>query len=57
MGPSIGKVDVDSPDTSKGRERNIELCIFFGGTEIKVTGIDKTSGNAATVYLDFLTKS
>ncbi|XP_068733293.1 heat shock 70 kDa protein 12A-like [Montipora capricornis] len=57
VGPSIGKVDVDSPDTSKGKKRGIELCIFFGGTEIKVTGIDKTSGNAATVYLDFLTKS
>ena len=57
VGPSIGKLVVDSPDTSKGKKRSIELCIFFGGTEIKATGIDKTSGNAATVYLDFLTKS
>lgn len=57
VGPSIGEVVAYSPDTSKGRNREIELCVFFGGTEIKVTAIDKTSGNAATVYLDFLTKS
>ncbi|XP_068688676.1 heat shock 70 kDa protein 12A-like [Montipora foliosa] len=57
VGPSIGEVEVDSPDTSKGKERHIELCIFFGGTEIKATAIDKTSGKAATVYLDFLSKS
>jgi len=57
VGPSIGKVTVDSPDTSKGKNRDIEICIFFGGTEIKVTAVDKSSGNAATVYLDFLTRS
>ncbi len=57
VGPSIGKVEVDSPDTSKGKNRDIELCVFFGGTEIKATAVDKTSGNAATVYLDFLSKS
>jgi len=57
VGPSIGKMVVDSPDTSKGKNREIELCVFFGGTEIKATAVDKTSGNAATVYLDFLTKS
>jgi len=57
VGPSIGEVTVDSPDTSKGKNREVELCVFFGGTEIKATAIDKTSGNAATVYLDFLTKS
>ena len=57
VGPSIGKVTVDSPDTSKGRNRDFELCLFFGGTEIKATAIDKTSRNVATVYLDFLSKS
>lgn len=56
VGLSIGKVEVDSPDNSKGKNREIELCIFLGGTEIKATAVDKTSGNAATVYLDFLTK-
>ena len=57
VGPSIGTLLVDSPDTSKGTNRNIELCMFFGGTEIKATAIDQTSGSTATVYLDFLTKS
>lgn len=56
VGPSIGKVVVKSPDTSQGKNRKIEVCIFFGGTEIKVTAIDKTSGNTATAYLDFLGK-
>ena len=57
VGPSIGEMVVDSPDISNGENREIEVCIFFGGTEIKATAIDKTSGNAATVYLDFLCKS
>ena len=57
VGPSIGTLVVDSPDTSKGTNRNIELSIFFGGTEIKATVVDETSGSAATAYLDFLTKS
>lgn len=57
VGPSIGKMTVDSPDTSKGKNRQIELSIFFGGTEIKASAIDKTSGNVAAVKLDFLSKS
>ena len=57
VGPSTGRLVVDSPDTSKGTNRNVELCILFGGTEIKATGVDETSGSASTVYLDFLTKS
>lgn len=54
VGPSIGKVTVESPDISKGTDRKIDVCVTFGGTEIKTTAIDKTSGNTATVYLDFL---
>ena len=57
VGPSIGKMTVDSPDTSKGTNREIELSTFFGGTEIKASAIDKTSGNVAAVKLDFLSKS
>ena len=57
VGPSIGTMTVDSPDTSKGKEREIELSIFFGGTEIKASAMDKTSGNVASVKLDFLSKS
>ena len=51
---SIGKVIVQSPDVSKGTDRNIDVFMTFGGTEIKVTALDRTSGNTATAYLDFL---
>lgn len=57
VGPSIGNVNVESPDTSLGTKRTIELSVFFGGTEIKVTAVDKASMNTAVVYLDFLCKS
>lgn len=57
VGSSIGKMTVDSPDVSKGKDRDIEVSVYFGGTEIKATAIDKTSQNTATVYLDFLCKS
>ena len=53
-GPCIGKVIVQSPDVSRGTDRKIDVCVTFGGTEIKVTAIDKTSGKTATAYLDFL---
>lgn len=54
VGPSMGRVVVMSPDIVKGTNRQIDVCVTFGGTEIKVTAIDKTSGNTATAYLDFL---
>ena len=57
VGPSIGKVVVKSPDISKGTDRSLDVCVYFGGTEIKVTAIDLTSRNTATVYLDFLCKN
>ena len=56
VGPSIGEVTVSSPDTSKGTDRDIDLSVYFGGTEIKATAFDKTSGNKETVVLDFLCK-
>jgi len=55
-GPSIGKVEVSSPDISKGKDRKISVCLYFGGTEIKVTVIDVTSQNTGTAFLDFLYK-
>ena len=50
----IGEAVVESPDVAKGTNRMIDLAIEFGGTEIKATAIDRSSGNTATVYLDFL---
>lgn len=57
VGSCIGELVVNSPDTSKGRDRKVDIIVYFGGTEIKATGVDKTSGNTAAVYLDFLCKS
>jgi len=56
VGPLIGKVLVKSPDISKGTDRIFEVCLLFGGTEIKVTAIDRASGHTATANLDFLCK-
>ena len=49
----IGSVTVNSPDTSKGRSRNIEVTMHFGGTEIVATAIDISSGSTAQTTLDF----
>lgn len=48
-----GYITVSSPDTSKGKNRDIQLRLFFE-TEIKVVGIDLESGNEAATYIDFL---
>lgn len=45
-----------SPDVSKGVRRNIELNVYFGGTEIKVTATDVTSGSSAKAALRLVTK-
>ena len=57
VGPSIGELVVKSPVISKGTERNIDVCVYFGGTEIKVTAVDMTSNNTATAYLNFFCKN
>ena len=56
VGQSIGKVTVSSPDISKGKDREIRVCLYFGGTEINATVIDVTSQNTGTASLDFLYK-
>ena len=49
----IGSVTVQSPDTSRGRDRDIEVTMHFGGTEIVAGAVDITSGNKAQTSLDF----
>lgn len=46
-----------SPDVSKGIHRNIELDVYFGGTEIKVFATDVTSGSSAKAALRLVTKN
>ena len=45
---------VSSPDTTKGTDRTVQLKMYFGGTEIKVTAVDCETENADTVFIDFL---
>jgi len=50
----IGSVTVQSPDTWRGKERKIEVSMYFGRTEITATAKDISSGNVARTILDFL---
>ncbi|KAJ7328609.1 hypothetical protein OS493_023878 [Desmophyllum pertusum] len=49
----IGSVVVQSPDTWRGLNRELEVSIYFGGTEITATARDISSGNTAQTTLDF----
>ncbi|KAM4730618.1 heat shock 70 kDa protein 12A-like [Anableps anableps] len=51
----IGSFVVESPDTTLGMDRVIDLEIKFGFTEITVTGTDRESGLVRTVNLNFMT--
>ena len=53
----IGSVTVQSPDTLKGKDRDIEVSLYFGGTEITATSYDVSSGNRAQTTLDFLCRT
>ena len=49
----IGSLVVQSPDTWRGKDRKIEVSMYFGGTEITATAWDISSGNKAQTTLDF----
>ena len=53
----IGSLKVKSPDTWRGRDRDIEVSMYFGGTEITATAWDISSGNRAQTTLDFFCRS
>ena len=53
----IGSVTVQSPDTSKGKDRDIEVSMYFGGTEITATSCDVSSGNKVQTTLDFFCRT
>lgn len=54
VGFFIGEVIVELLDILRGIDWKIDVCVMFGGIEIKVIVIDKISGNMVMVYLDFL---
>ena len=49
----IGSVVVESPETWRGLDRELEVSLYFGGTEITATARDISSGNTAQTTLDF----
>ena len=53
----IGSLKVQSPDTWRGKDRDIEVSMYFGGTEITATAWDISSGNRAQTTLDFFCRS
>ena len=52
----LGSVTVDSPDTQRGKDRDLEVTMYFGGTEITASARDASSGNVAKTKIDFLHK-
>ena len=53
----IGSITVQSPDTWKGKDRDVEVSLYFGGTEITATSWDVSSGNKAQTTLDFFSQA
>jgi len=49
----IGSVVVHSPHTWRGKDRNIEVSMYFGGTEITASAWDVSSGNKVQTTFDF----
>ena len=49
-----GFLVVQMPDPTGDKERSVDLEVTFGGTELKVVGIDHTSTTKYETYIDFL---
>ncbi|XP_035994551.1 heat shock 70 kDa protein 12A [Fundulus heteroclitus] len=52
----LKSIIVQSPDTPLGMDREIQLEIRFGFTEMTATATDRESGSVYTVKLNFVTK-
>ncbi|XP_053391357.1 heat shock 70 kDa protein 12A-like [Mercenaria mercenaria] len=49
----IGEVEVQSPNTSRGTDRNLLVTMVYGGTELSVIAKDETSGNEVNAEIKF----
>jgi len=49
----LGELLVEMPFTTGGLDRVVEMTFYFGQTEIKVKGIDRTSGNEYKTSIRF----
>jgi hypothetical protein len=50
----IGKIKVEMPNISKGMERQVNVSLIFGDTELIVKGVDKETGKSTCAHLDLL---
>ena len=51
-----GEIYLEMPDTTGGKQRELQTTMSFGDTEIKVQATDLTSGKTAKAAIDFLNK-
>ena len=51
-----GELHLDMPDTRGGKDRELQMSMMFGDTEIKVEAMDLTSQRKAHASIDFLNK-
>lgn len=49
----LGSFDVKIPDTTDGTDRKVVVKFIFGGTEIKVQGVDEKTGKITELKFDF----
>ena len=52
----VGELQLEMPDISGGKRRELKMSMIFGDTEISVEAIDVTSGRTARAFIDFLNK-
>ncbi|OWF53935.1 heat shock 70 kDa protein 12B-like [Mizuhopecten yessoensis] len=50
----LGTLTVSMPDTSRGRDRGVEVSMSFGGREIEVEAVDIHTKEKHTAFFDFL---
>ena len=51
----LGTLDVLTPDTTGGVQRQIEVTMYFGQTKVRVRAVDKTTGEDFHRDVDFFT--
>lgn len=49
-------INLASPDTRKGTDRELRLDVMFGGTELKVKVVDVESGNVGTASIKLVSR-
>ena len=53
----IGSVKVQFPDTGRGKDKKLEVSMYFGGTEITAIASDISSTNSTQTTSDFFFRS